>query len=238
MATPSGNRTWDQTRNELISAALRKLGVLDQGESVTAGSDMESEAVIALNTLVKSWHTRGLRLWTQTQYTQTMTASTISYTLSTDILSVESAGIFLRRSGSNGDDPITLISLSEYDEIADKSSTGQPLKIAIDYQLASTTMYVWPSPHNSTDTIYFRGIRKLQDFTASGDGPDTPPRWYKALVYGLAADLALEYHRGDLLKALTITADKEFNYAKGFDNIQANSAPLNIRPARTGRRRV
>ncbi len=58
MAT-SGSSTFDLTRNELIAAALRKVGVIAQGES--AGAEQIREASEALNVVVKNLE--GFRLW-------------------------------------------------------------------------------------------------------------------------------------------------------------------------------
>lgn len=60
MAT-SGSADFNNTRNDIINAALRKLGQLAEGE--TATSQQISDASGDLNRLVKGWQAIGLHLW-------------------------------------------------------------------------------------------------------------------------------------------------------------------------------
>src|SRR3990167_6026040 len=61
MAT-SGVSTFNATRNEIISAALRKLQVKSHGTTISA--EMNQECDFALNSLVKRLQARGLHVWT------------------------------------------------------------------------------------------------------------------------------------------------------------------------------
>jgi hypothetical protein len=61
MAT-SGSTDWQMTRNEIIDAALRRCGVLAQGENATASQ--LTEGIETLNRMVKSWQTFNIFLWT------------------------------------------------------------------------------------------------------------------------------------------------------------------------------
>ncbi len=61
MAT-SGSTNFDLTRNQIIRAALRKVGAYDKGDSPEQAD--VNDAVETLNVLVKSWQNKGVRLWT------------------------------------------------------------------------------------------------------------------------------------------------------------------------------
>jgi hypothetical protein len=61
MAT-SGSFDWELTRDQIITAALRKLGVVPQGK--TATTDQITEGAEALNVMVKDWQNNGVNLWT------------------------------------------------------------------------------------------------------------------------------------------------------------------------------
>jgi len=72
MAT-SGSSDFNRTRNEIVRRALRIIGVLAQGDVMS--SAQLSEGAEALNSLVKSLQTEGVRLWTTEWVTKTFTAS-------------------------------------------------------------------------------------------------------------------------------------------------------------------
>lgn len=80
MAT-SGSYDFTRTRDEIINAALRKLGVLAEGETATA--EQTNEAAEALNAMVKSWMGKGIHLWVQQEIILFLEASTTkqSYTI-------------------------------------------------------------------------------------------------------------------------------------------------------------
>ena len=59
--TRSGSIDFNQTRNEIIESALRKIGALAEGETPTA--QQVTNASQELNRLVKTWITKGHHLW-------------------------------------------------------------------------------------------------------------------------------------------------------------------------------
>ena len=62
----SGSVNYDNTRNEIISAALRKCGQLAEGE--TATSQQTNDASGDLNRMIKAWQKEGVHLWTEREY--------------------------------------------------------------------------------------------------------------------------------------------------------------------------
>jgi hypothetical protein len=83
------------------------------------------------------------------------------------------------------------ISLSDYQDIEDKSSTGIPQVIAVDSG-ATGNLYLYPVP-DAAYTLRYMGIEMLKDFDTSTDTPDFPVQWIDAITYGLADSLADEY---------------------------------------------
>src|SRR5574337_1231361 len=65
----SGSADWNQTALQIVARVLRIVGA----ESTSA--DKISEGLTALNALVKSWQTDGIRLWTVEWVTKTFSAS-------------------------------------------------------------------------------------------------------------------------------------------------------------------
>ena len=65
--------TFSVTRDDIIKAALRKLGVVAQGELPT--TDQITEASFSLNTMVKAWEADGMPLWALRILPVTLTAT-------------------------------------------------------------------------------------------------------------------------------------------------------------------
>ena len=59
--TTSGNFDFDLTRTELITGALRILGVVAQGQ--TPDATQLSDGAQALNVMCKAWQADGLPVW-------------------------------------------------------------------------------------------------------------------------------------------------------------------------------
>ena len=78
MAT-SGTTTFSVTRNEIIQASLRLLGVLEEGTQPTA-SAIESASLV-LNMMLKDWMTDGIKLWTVTELTIPLKSNQTTYTI-------------------------------------------------------------------------------------------------------------------------------------------------------------
>lgn len=179
---------FNATRNEIIERAFRIIGKLSPGE--TLSGEMMTQAVIALNSLVKSWQSRHVFLWTLKDFTQTLTTNVASYSLASSdppIYAIDRA--YLRI--DNNDTRIEVASWRQYWDIQDKTSKGDPTLVALNTQLAPT-LYVWPVPQQ-TRTIYFTAIVRLKDFDTANGNPDFPSRYIDALTFGLAHSLSFEY---------------------------------------------
>jgi len=74
--TTSGSFDFTRTAGEIISAALRKLGILAEGE--VASADQMADALVDLNLLVKSWPSKGIDLWRYEELTVFMEKSVAS----------------------------------------------------------------------------------------------------------------------------------------------------------------
>lgn len=77
--TTSGTATFNATIQQIVDAALRKLGQLGDDES--AGLSLYSNAVIALNSLIKSWQALGIHVWTEEEAILFLQPGQAMYTL-------------------------------------------------------------------------------------------------------------------------------------------------------------
>ena len=151
---------------------------------------MATQAVIALNSMIKSWQSRHVFLWTIKEFTQTVTNGVASYSLaSVDPPPYAIDRAYLRI--SNDDRPIDVASWRQYIDIYNKTNSGDPSLVALDNQIVPT-LYVWPVP-TQTRTIYYTGIVKLKDFDTAAQNADFPVRYIEAITFGLAHKLASEY---------------------------------------------
>ena len=57
----SGDKTWGVTRDDIITAALRKIGEYDSADGPS--SSEKTDAALALNALIKEWSSEGIGIW-------------------------------------------------------------------------------------------------------------------------------------------------------------------------------
>jgi len=194
----SGSYDFTLTRDELIQAALRLLGVGHRGESVPA-SEIE-DASQALNIMLKAWQADGLQLWKREEKSITLTASKRVYTLGPtgDIVMQRPLRLLeaVRRDTSNIDVPLTKLSKNEYYGLSDKFSEGTPVSYHYDPQLDNGDLYLWQVPSTTTAAEYTIEIvyhLPFEDMDSATNNFDCPVEWLQAIKFGLALDLAPEY---------------------------------------------
>jgi len=188
----SSDYDFNITRNDIVRAALRKIGA--GAQDAPASSSQLTEAVQTLNVMVKSWQSQGVFLWTESWKKIDMVASTAEYVLATaftdaNIFNIRSAYL---RQGGDTDLAVDIITQEQYAAIPDKTVTGRPYSLVFNRDLTpSVTLY--PVPSDSTYDLYLLCESKLKDFDSTTGNPDFPSNWMNALIYGLAAELADEY---------------------------------------------
>ena len=92
------------------------------------------------------WQNRGINFWTVEQTTTTLSASTASVTLESDTVDVIEAVIRTGSGTSQVDYPMERISVSNYAQIANKTTEGRPVNYWVDKQRDAPVMYLWPVP--------------------------------------------------------------------------------------------
>lgn len=176
-------------RSSIILRALRMVGGLHEGEVLSAYQDAAAQA--ALNTLVKSWQTKGIFLWTENRILVSTVAGTDNYVIPSNssgspLISIDKA--FIRDNGQ--DIPLEVKSWRDFQDIFKKAEEGFPQYISHD--AANGLFYLWQVP-DAIYSLYVFGVAKLKDFESSGGSGDVPSRWDRALVFGLAKELSFEY---------------------------------------------
>tara|TARA_R110002126_G_scaffold73946_3_gene184545 strand:- start:570 stop:1223 length:654 start_codon:yes stop_codon:yes gene_type:complete len=175
------------TNAEIVTAALQKIGVAAQGETLEAES--LSDGLKALNRMLKSWQNRGINLWLTDQQSVTITDATQSYTLTPRPFEI--LGVRFRQ--NDIDMPMTQIMRNEYFDLPQKSSAGTPTTFFSDRRKETTDLYVWPVlAVATTQTFEITYVKEFEDALAN-DVADFPGEYQDAVVYGLAARLADDY---------------------------------------------
>ena len=204
MAT-SNSRDFDLDVAEIVEEAYERCGL-----ELRTAYDAKS-ARRSLNLMFADWANRGLNLWTVTQTTQALTEGTATYTLTanvTDLLEV-----VIRRSGSDTD--VTRISRGEYLSIPNKTTKGKPSQYFFDRQTLPQ-INVWPTPENSTDTLVFYFVNRIQDVDSLTNTADTPFRFLPCMVAGRAYYISMK-KAPERIQLLKTVYEEEFQRAADED---------------------
>lgn len=171
------------TRNELITEAFRKIGILADGEDVTAEQlDTGSKK---LNLIIKAMGEDGVHLFSYIKETVSLVVSTANYALPTDNgLSIVDR-IYITENAT--DLPLSRMDFWEYEELYDKNLAGKPQ--AFTQSPSDNSIYLYPVPEK-VYSIKVLGIRKLKDWTDANSTGEFPARWLNAIKYALAVELA------------------------------------------------
>jgi len=210
MAT-SGTFNFRLPAEEMVAESYERCGVdpqtLTQYDAETARR--------SLNLMFSEWSVRGINYWAVDQQIITTTTSQAKLLLPEGTVGVLTA--VLRR--SNVDTVMDRISMSDYHELPDKTSTGRPTTFWFDRQY-TPNVYLWQTPENNTDQFVFWRVTQIEDVDTPAGDVDVPYRWTEATCAGLAAKLALK-KAPDRLDVLVGQAENAFTLAKGDERDRA-----------------
>ena len=195
---------------EYIEEAFERCGL-----EARTGYDLKS-AKRSLNLMLAEWANRGLNQWTITQTTQALTSGTATYNLNTNVIDILS--VVVRRSST--DFAMERISRSTYLGIPTKSTTGRPNQFFLDRQI-TPVLKIWPTPENSTDTLIFDALTRMDDADTFVNTMDMPFRFFPCLAAGLAYYISMKRapNRTQMLKAVY---EEEFERAMTEDRDRAS----------------
>ena len=163
MMRTSGSRDFDLDFAELAEEAYERCGL-----EYRTGYDART-ARRSLNLMFADWANRGVNLWTVKQGTQALTSGTATYTLNrcySDLLEV-----VLRRSGT--DYNLSRMSRSDYMSLPNKTTQGRPSQFFFNRQI-TPEITLWATPENSTDTLVFYYIQRIEDVDTLANTTDAP----------------------------------------------------------------
>lgn len=181
------------TAYDVVRGALRLIGVVTPIEPPSA--EEADDALSVMNQMLASWASSRMSSASVPLTSFALTAGDGEYTIGDggDIDTIQPTGLYRAHVTNGGlDYPVRLISLGEYQDIADKSSTGDiPEVMAIRPGYPLATLYLYPVP-GTGNTLVMDKIAPMADL-ALGDEMPYPPVAIRAIRYNLAIELAPEY---------------------------------------------
>ena len=206
----SGSKDFEPDVAEYVEEAFERCGL-----ELRTGYDLRT-ARRSMNLMLAEWANRGLNQWTITQTTQALTSGTATYNLNTNVIDILS--VVVRRSST--DFAMERISRSTYLGIPTKRTTGRPNQFFLDRQI-TPVLKIWPTPENSTDTIIFDALTRMDDADTFINTMDMPFRFFPCLAAGLAYYISMKRapNRTQMLKAVY---EEEFQRAMTEDRDRAS----------------
>jgi len=201
-----------------ITATVGASTDLSVGETITGGTSSVTASIISKPSSTTITLTVPSGSFTAGE-TITGSSSAASTTISANpsLADVQASGDILeavvRRNSE--DISITRIGRQEYLSIPTKTTQGRPTQFYVDRQI-TPTLTVWPAPENSTDSIIYYRVKRIQDADAAANTADVPFRFLPCLVAGLAFQIALK-RSPQRMEGLKLIYEEEFLRASSED---------------------
>ena len=226
MAT-SGTVAFRPDVEEIITEAFERCGIDPQ----TRTGDHAVSARRSLNLLFSEWANRGINYWAVSTATLNLSAGTVTYNLPAGVIDLMDVVIFNSADATRSDQMVNRITISEYNQIPNKTSSGKPSQYMLDKGLQTgsnniSKIYVWQAPDIGTYVLNYWSLNQLEDITASNQDGDFPYTWSECICAGLASKLAMKY-KPDKFNLLNQVYERAFEFAAATDN---DGVSMRIRP--------
>src|SRR5574337_726057 len=203
--TISGAANWNYTRDQIINAAFRKLGVISDG--ATATPTQATAAQEALNNIIFTLYAQGMPVWAMTTtffpMIQGQGAYPVGLGIGTGNLNITAPLKITQAWNLDVTDPnntwrIPMNVYTQYNFNLLNAPANQGFPIHLWYQPGNQqgTINIWPLPDafSAADRqICFVYQRPFDQFNAGTDTPDFPQVWIEPLFYSLVHRLGPEY---------------------------------------------
>ena len=173
------------TAGAMISRAYRILGNLAAPH--VASDDQMTQGILALNAMLNGWQADGINLFRQTQLSLTVGSGAQYVDISPLIQGVEECRWVVQPSPNLYERPMAMYSYVDYMTLPNKqsSTTGGPSVWALDKQVGTSRLWLWPVPTNG-GTLNCTAARTVNTVTAATDTVDLPQEWTEGAIYNLA----------------------------------------------------
>lgn len=183
---------------DVVTDALRDLGVLAAGETATA--DDANVGLSALNGLVDEWASGGLAIYRKAITTWSLVAAQASYTVASGgnvaVARPNYVDHVNYRDSAGVEVPLAEWNAHDWSRVTVKTQTGTaPTHWYYDPTFPSGTLYLWPITTLSTLTGVMYAPAAVSEFTSLSTAISLPPGYRRALVKNLALELAPQFGR-------------------------------------------
>lgn len=196
MAT-STTTTFNLSAQDFIDLSLVDIGAI--GPEAAGGSpNLRPHALKLLNIIVKTLDSKGILTWRAPRRTTTLTASQASYALGTDAYDIDEPARYVQAGATYGSQ-VTPMARDEYMSLPDRTLIGPPIRYyaerALDASgLLGVTIYLYPVPPNTGDTIEMATQVRSKDLTDLSQTIDVTQKWLDAIRWRLTHDLCPAYN--------------------------------------------
>lgn len=150
----------------------------------------------SLNMLMLEWQNRGLNLWSVKNTSQTLTAGTSTYALTSEKLEIVEA-VCRTDAGDTSlqaDLSMTRISVATYAQQTNKLTDGRPIQYFVERTPSNLNIIVWPVPDDAKTYVFnYYYIERIEDAGTSANlNMDIPARYLPCLTAGLAYYISMK----------------------------------------------
>jgi len=147
---------------------------------------------------------------------------TSSYDLPAGVFDFLDVVIFDSADATRTDTIVNRITISEYNQIPNKTDTGKPNQYMLDRQRQTGSnniykIFLWQTPDRSTYKLNYYAMTQLEDITLSDQDTDIPYTWTECICAGLASKLSVKF-APDKYPLLKQIYNEAFEYASTNDN--------------------
>ncbi len=222
--TVSSTTTFSYNRDQIIQFAMRKLGILELG--ATPDASIVSNFSDSLNLLLKSWITKGVKLWTIQELTLPLVANQSSYVIgptgslpTTPSLVADKPMKLMQAWLRNvsvtpqNDIPMVVISQHNYNEFGSKFSTGTSNSVYLEVGREQSILHTYLTPDTNASTMYQMHLltqRTVYDAGISTSTLDVPAEGLYALGWNLALDGVLDFGVDERRAAMIAAAAQKY----------------------------
>ena len=201
-----------------ITLTVGASGSFSVGETITGGTSAVTAQIITLPSGTTMTITVPSGTFTATEtITGSSSAATTTVSSVPSLADAQATGDILEMVVRRDGEDITMsrMSRSQYLTTPTKTTQGRPTQFYVDRQI-TPTITVWPVPENSTDSLIYYRIKRIQDADASVDTADIPFRFLPCLVAGLAYQIAMK-KSPQRVQILKMAYEEEFERAASQD---------------------
>ena len=220
--TVSTTSTWERTRDQIVTSALWRCGVL-HAQQIPA-PDQLALGVVFLDEILHALIGHGVLLRCTERYTQTVVPGVATLSVPVDTISIDSASFATIKDSGGQDILVQSCNRDTYQMIFNKTSIqGTPTYWYSECNSDNSwTIYLYPIPSSQYVSFTYPRIRKIKDDETGNLSLDVPPKFTLALTYTLARDLAVHYKRLQLIPHLGQLADDEMTKALDSETVNGN----------------